>query len=119
MSEQVRMHFIAQKSDSRPRTQMMSFLITTPNGKVIAIDGGNKQDTEYFHGYMEALLGGKPHIDFWFLTHPHDDHTDLQFPAFRISGSVRKKLCTHGFGTGGADSSAAGKRYGNLCCRDR
>ena len=50
MSEQVRMHFIAQKSDSRPRTQMMSFLITTPNGKVIAIDGGNKQDTEYFHG---------------------------------------------------------------------
>ena len=81
MSDTVRIHFLAQKCDSRPRTQMMSFLITTPNGKVIAIDGGNKQDTEYFHGYMEALLGPKPHIDFWFLTHPHDDHINGFIPV--------------------------------------
>lgn len=77
------MHFLAQKSDSRPRTQMMSFLIVTEHGKVIAIDGGNKQDTEYFHGYIEALLGKKPHIDLWFLTHPHDDHTDVLYEMLR------------------------------------
>ena len=29
MAEQVKIHFLAQKSDSRPRTQMMSFLIVT------------------------------------------------------------------------------------------
>lgn len=83
MSQNVKIHFLAQKSDSRPRTQMMSFLIITENGKVIAIDGGNKQDTEYFHGYIEALLGPKPHIDFWFLTHPHDDHTDVLYEMLR------------------------------------
>ena len=77
MSQNVTIHFLAQKSDDRPRTQMMSFLIITENGKVIAIDGGNKPDTEYFHGYIEALLGPNPHIDFWFLTHPHDDHIDV------------------------------------------
>lgn len=76
-------HFLAQKSDSHPRTQMMSFLILTEQGKVIAIDGGNKQDTEYFHGYIEALLGPKPHIDLWFLTHPHEDHTDVLYEMLR------------------------------------
>ena len=83
MSRNVRIHFLAQKSDDRPRTQMMSFLIVTENGRVIAVDGGNKQDTEYFHGYIEALLGPKPHIDFWFLTHPHDDHTDVLYEMLR------------------------------------
>lgn len=83
MNEPVRIHFLAQKSDSRPRTQMMSFLIVTPGGRVIAVDGGNKQDTEYFHGYIEALLGPKPHIDLWFLTHPHCDHTDVLYEMLR------------------------------------
>ena len=83
MSNSVRIHFLAQKSDGRPRTQMMSFLIVTENGKVIAVDGGNKQDTEYFHGYIEALLGPCPHIDLWFLTYPHDDHTDVLYEILR------------------------------------
>jgi beta-lactamase superfamily II metal-dependent hydrolase len=83
MSDQVKIHFLAQKSDGRPRTQMMAFLIVTGNGKAIAVDGGNKQDTEYFHGYIEALLGPKPHIDLWFLTHPHDDHTDVLYEMLR------------------------------------
>ncbi len=83
MPEPVRIHFLAQKSDPGPRTQMMSFLIVTSHGHVIMVDGGNKQDTDYFHGYLEALLGQKPHIDLWFLTHPHDDHTDVLYQMLR------------------------------------
>ncbi len=83
MAEPVRIHFLAQKGITEWRTQMMSFLIVTSHGHVIAVDGGNKQDTEYFHGYLEALLGPKPHIDLWFLTHPHDDHTDVLYEMLR------------------------------------
>ncbi len=103
MSDTVKIHFLAQKSDSQPRTQMMSFLIVTPKGHVIAIDGGNRQDTEYFHGYLEALLGEKPHIDLWFLTHPHDDHTDVlyemlrRFPDDFTVGKVVSHFPSYGF----------------------
>lgn len=58
-------------------TQMNSFLITTASGKVIAIDGGLRRDAAYFLEYLRTLTGqAVPHIDVWFLTHPHLDHID-------------------------------------------
>ena len=55
--------------------QMNSFLIVTPSGKVIAIDGGHRQDATYFLSYLREVTGKEiPHIDAWFLTHPHNDH---------------------------------------------
>lgn len=60
---------IANRSD----TQMMSYLIKTPENKVVMIDGGNNnyQDAEYLY---EKLIkyGGK--VDAWFITHAHSDH---------------------------------------------
>lgn len=57
--------------------QMNSFLIVTPSGKVIAIDGGHRQDAAYFLSYLREVTGKEiPHIDAWFLTHPHNDHVD-------------------------------------------
>ncbi len=61
-------------------TQMNSFLITTASGKIIAIDGGFRADAPYFLGYLRSLTGmSVPHIDAWFLTHPHTDHVDAFF----------------------------------------
>ena len=57
--------------------QMNSFLITTEYGKVIAIDGGHRQDARYFIDYLQEVTGASvPHLDAWFLTHPHNDHVD-------------------------------------------
>lgn len=56
-------------------TQMNSFLIATESGKIIAIDGGFRQDAPYFLQYLRELTQTDvPHIDAWFLTHPHRDH---------------------------------------------
>ena len=54
-----------------------SFIITTQDGKVIVIDGGMYSETDYFLKYLKAVTGReKPHIDAWFLSHPHDDHCE-------------------------------------------
>ena len=55
-----------------------SFIITTEDGKVIVIDGGQRSETGYFIEYLKAVTGQcKPHIDAWFLSHPHDDHCEV------------------------------------------
>ena len=55
-----------------------SFIITTEDGKVIVIDGGHYVETPYFIQYLKAVTGQrKPHIDAWFLSHPHDDHCEV------------------------------------------
>lgn len=56
---------------------MQSFIITTSDGKIIAIDGGRRADAIYFVEYLKKLTGKEiPHIDAWFLTHTHCDHVD-------------------------------------------
>ena len=55
-----------------------SFIITTEDGKVIVIDGGHTAETDYFIQYLKGVTGQcKPHIDAWFLSHPHDDHCEV------------------------------------------
>lgn len=55
-----------------------SFIITTEDGKVIVIDGGHHTETPYFIEYLKQATGmAKPHIDAWFLSHPHDDHCEV------------------------------------------
>ena len=55
-----------------------SFIITTEDGKVMVVDGGHYSETPYFIEYLKAATGQKkPHIDAWFLSHPHDDHCEV------------------------------------------
>ncbi len=59
-------------------TILDSYIITTEDGKVFVIDGGHSFETDYFLAYLRAATGQKqPHIDAWFLTHPHDDHVQV------------------------------------------
>lgn len=54
---------------------MTGFFVITDDAKVIAIDGGNRIDTEGFLATLEELTGSRySNIDCWFMTHPHDDH---------------------------------------------
>ncbi len=93
-----------------------SFLITTEDGRIIAIDGGYQQETDHFLAYLKKLTGsGRPRIDAWFLTHPHDDHCNNFFeivehrPDEVDIGVVYLNFPSKGFfeGTVGRDDSAA------------
>lgn len=54
---------------------MMSFVITTEDGKVIVIDGGYDEDAAKLLAHLQEITSSEnPHIDAWFLTHAHDDH---------------------------------------------
>lgn len=59
--------------------QMQSIIITTEGGKVIAIDGGRRENADYMIEYLKEITGQAiPVVDAWFLTHAHNDH----LPAF-------------------------------------
>ncbi|MBR5366688.1 MAG: MBL fold metallo-hydrolase [Clostridia bacterium] len=94
-----------------------SFLITTEDGKVIAIDGGYEKETDHFLDYLRKLTTQEcPRIDAWFLTHPHDDHVNNFFeimehrPDAADVGTVYLNFPSKGFfeGAVGRDDSAAG-----------
>ena len=52
-------------------TQMMSYLITTPNGELIVIDGGWREDTDYL---VEKIHEFGSKVSLWIITHVHHDH---------------------------------------------
>ena len=55
--------------------QMNSYIITTADGKVIAIDGGFRQDAENMLNYLRDITGQAiPHVDAWLFSHAHLDH---------------------------------------------
>ena len=94
-----------------------SFLITTEDGFVIAIDGGYEAETDHFLDYLKNLTEQeRPRIDAWFLTHPHDDHLNNFFeimehrPEAVDVRTVYLNFPSKGFFEGevGRDDSAAG-----------
>ncbi|MBQ8508514.1 MAG: MBL fold metallo-hydrolase [Clostridia bacterium] len=56
---------------AQSRVQMMSFIITSTDGHLVVIDGGNTCDADFLCTYVRKLGG---HIDGWFITHCHSDH---------------------------------------------
>ncbi len=52
-------------------TQMMGYIIKTKNDKMIIIDGGILGDTQNLMNYIEKHNNK---VDYWFLTHNHNDH---------------------------------------------
>ena len=61
---------ITQLGNSSSR-QMMGYIIKTRNNNLIVIDGGTKDDTNNLIENI-AINGGV--VDYWFITHAHDDH---------------------------------------------
>lgn len=55
--------------------QMMSFVVSTEDNKLIVIDGGYDEDAAPLLSHLCKITGeDKPHIDAWILTHAHEDH---------------------------------------------
>ena len=64
--------FVLQYANRDPY-QMMGYLLKTPAGKTIIIDGGRQEgaDAAYLH---ELILKEGGRVDLWLITHAHDDH---------------------------------------------
>ena len=78
-------HVLPSKVSHR---QMQSIIITTEGGKIIAIDGGRREDTDYFIEYLKEITGQEiPVIDAWFLTHAHNDHLPVFFETIQNRSS--------------------------------
>ena len=66
------LHMLANQT----HTQMMSFVVETAEGKLVVIDGGMPGDAQHLLDTLRRLSGSEnPHVDAWFLTHNHLDHT--------------------------------------------
>ena len=51
--------------------QMMGYILETYSDKMIVVDGGTREDTENLKNYIHAH---EDTVDYWFITHLHDDH---------------------------------------------
>ena len=58
---------------NRAKGQMMSYLIITPDGKTVVIDGGNQSEYDALNSYAELSKLNKK-VDLWIMTHAHSDH---------------------------------------------
>lgn len=58
---------------NRDPYQMMGYLLKTPEGKTVVIDGGRQEgaDAAFLH---ELILREGGRVDLWLITHAHDDH---------------------------------------------
>ena len=52
--------------------RMMGYIIKTNKDKIIVVDGGNYEDGKKLEKYIRDFGG---HVEKWFLTHYHNDHT--------------------------------------------
>lgn len=59
------------KSANEGCANYMSYLLGTPGGTIIVIDGGWTEDAPTLRSYINALGS---HVHAWFITHPHRDH---------------------------------------------
>ncbi|MDR1866276.1 MAG: MBL fold metallo-hydrolase [Bacteroidales bacterium] len=48
-----------------------SYVLITPHGKLLVMDGGVKEEAPFLRGVI-AALGNE--VEAWFVSHPHDDH---------------------------------------------
>lgn len=58
---------------NQTKSQMMSYVLRSVNGKLVVIDGGTAGDAAYLRAFLKEHGG---HVEAWFLTHPHSDHCD-------------------------------------------
>ena len=66
-------------------TQMMSYVIQTPNGSLLVIDGGNTGDASYLRAVIEARGGT---VTAWVITHVHSDHVNALCEILKEPGAI-------------------------------
>lgn len=71
---------------NRSRSMMLSTVFVSKDGHVAVIDGGEYGDYRFLAGFLQKLGGT---VDWWFLTHAHEDHFGALSSILK-SGLIRK-----------------------------
>lgn len=58
---------------NRSHTQIMGYILRSPSGKIVLIDGGTHAEAKEILRILKEECGTN-HVDYWFLTHLHSDH---------------------------------------------
>jgi glyoxylase-like metal-dependent hydrolase (beta-lactamase superfamily II) len=58
--------------EDKGNVNSMGYLIQTTNNKLIVVDGGRDIDSGHLVNEIKQMGNGK--VDYWFLTHAHNDH---------------------------------------------
>lgn len=80
-------------------TQMMGFVVYTPDGELLVIDGGTRADADFLLETMKKVTGKAiPEVKAWFLTHPHLDHIDALLELYDSrAGNFKVDTIYHAF----------------------
>jgi len=70
---------------NQTHVQMMSYVIQTPDGSLLVIDGGNAGDADYLREFILAR-GGQ--VNAWIITHVHSDHVDAIIEILKEPGTI-------------------------------
>lgn len=77
-----------QLTSNLPGNTQEGYLIVTENGKLIMIDGGQFVDNDVV---SELLHKFKCEVDYWFITHPHDDHLGAAVNIMKYNPEIKIK----------------------------
>lgn len=67
-------------------SQMLGYILVTPDGSLCCIDGGMTSDAEHLLQMLKTLGGEKPRVKYWFLTLAHLDHCDAFLALYPRKG---------------------------------
>ena len=83
--------FVLQYANRDPY-QMMGYLLKTPEGKNVMIDGGRFEgaDAQYLH---ELILREGGRVDLWLITHAHNDHFGALSCILRDMDQLDFEIC--------------------------
>lgn len=73
------------------KTQMMSYVLQTKEGKLAVIDGGNRADAGDLLETLIRLGGPEPEVELWLMTHPHSDHIGAFLEIFSKPNPLKVK----------------------------
>ena len=77
-----------QLTSNRAGDTQEGYLIVTKNEKLIMIDGGQFFDNDVV---SELLHKYKCEVDYWFITHPHDDHIGAAINIMKYNPEIKIK----------------------------
>ena len=89
---QTNSNFTLWQLSSQINTIGNSYVFQMDNGKVVVMDGGVKEETEYLRGFL-AALGNE--VEAWFISHPHGDHMGALNQILIDPGEIRIKTIYH------------------------
>ncbi len=70
---------------NQTHVQMMSYVIQTPDGSLLVIDGGNTGDADYLR---EFILARGAKVSTWIITPVHSDHVNAIIEILKEPGAI-------------------------------